>query len=292
MNVRQMIKRSPLAHLATLAFRARTVAGFEWQQLRRSFGWLVSSREYTNFTYDLTTENVAEMAWFVAAVTGIGFDESFGYIEELHDDQALLDHLRRAVNDSPLRRVMDSEPRFGRRAAWYAIVRATRPRHVVETGVDKGLGSCVLAAALLRNADEGHVGRLTALDINPDAGALIGGKYASVVDLHYGDSIAMLASSASPVDLFLHDSDHRYEYQSAEYQAVAASLTEDSLVMSDHGGLALSDFARSSGRRFLVFREDPADHWSSGCVLGVAMCVPEFAMVDPDHDRLNIEGEG
>ena len=279
MNVRQMIKRSPLAHLATLAFRARTVAGFEWQQLRRSCGWLVSSREYTNFTYDLTTENVAEMAWFVAAVTGIGFDESFGYIEELHNDQALLDHLRRAVTDSPLRRVMDSEPRFGRRAAWYAIVRATRPRHVVETGVDKGLGSCVLAAALLRNADEGHVGRLTALDINPDAGALIGGKYASVVDLHYGDSIAMLASSASPVDLFLHDSDHRYEYQSAEYQAVAASLTEDSLVMSDHGGLALSDFARSSGRRFLVFREDPADHWSSGCVLGVATCVPEVAMV-------------
>ena len=74
-----------------------------------------------------------------------------------------------------------------------------------------------------------------------------------------------------------------------EYQAVAASLTEDSLVMSDHGGLALSDFARSSGRGFLVFREDPADHWSSGCVLGVAMCVPEVAMVDPDHDRPNIE---
>ncbi len=289
MNVRQMIKRSPLANLATLAFRARTVAGFEWQQLRRSCGWLVSSREYTNFTYDLTTENVAEMAWFVAAVTGIGFDESFRYIEELHDDQALLDHLRRAVTNSPLRRVMDSEPRYGRRAAWYAIVRATRPRHVVETGVDKGLGSCVLAAALLRNADEGHVGRLTALDINPDAGALIGGKYASVVDLRYGDSIAMLAASTSTVDLFLHDSDHRYEHESAEYQAVAASLTQDSLVMSDHGGLALSDFARSNGRRVLVFREDPADHWSPGGVLGVATRVPEVAMVDPDHDRPNIE---
>ena len=289
MTVRQMIKRSPLAHLATLASRARIVAGFEWQQLRRSCGWLIRSREYTNFTYDLTTENIAEMAWFVAAVTGIGFDESFGYIEELHNDQALLHHLRRAVTDSPLRRVMDSEPRYGRRAAWYAIVRATRPRHVVETGVDKGLGSCVLAAALLRNADEGHVGRLTALDINPDAGALISGKYASVVDLRYGDSIAMLAAFVSPVDLFLHDSDHRYKHQLAEYQAVAASLTEDSLVMSDHGGLALSDFARSSGRRLLVFREDPADHWSPGCVLGVAMCVPEVAMVDPDHDRPNIE---
>ncbi|MHB1510724.1 MAG: class I SAM-dependent methyltransferase [Acidimicrobiales bacterium] len=265
------MKRSPVAPLATFPARARTVTSYQWHQARRSWAWLVGSHEYTNFTYELTTENVAEMAWFVAAVTGLGFSESFGYIEELHDDQALLGHLRRAVADSPLRRVMDLEPRYGRRAAWYAIVRATRPRHVVETGVDKGLGSCVFAAALLRNADEGHHGRLTALDINRDAGALIGGEYASVIDLRFGDSIAILAASASPVDLFLHDSDHRYNHESAEYRAIARSLTESALVMTDHGGLALSDFAKSSGRRFLVFREDPADHWAPGGVLGVAM---------------------
>jgi len=77
------------------------------------------------------------MAWFVAAVTGLGFDESFGYIEELHNDRALFNHLRRDAADSPLRRVVDLEPRYGRRATWYAIVRATRPQHVVETGVYK-----------------------------------------------------------------------------------------------------------------------------------------------------------
>ncbi len=38
--------------------------------------------------------------------------------------------------------------------------------------MDKGLGSVVLAAALLRNAAEGHPGRLTSLDINPEAGYL------------------------------------------------------------------------------------------------------------------------
>ena len=273
MNVRQLAKRSPLAPLAAFPARARAVTSHQWHQARRSWAWLVGSREFTNFTYELTTENVVEMAWFVAAVTGLGFDESFGYIEELHNDQALRDHLRRAVADSPLRRVMDPEPRYGRRAAWYAIVRSTRPQHVVETGVDKGLGSCVFAAALLRNADEGHPGRLTALDINRDAGALIGGEYASVIDLRFGDSIAMLAASASPVDLFLHDSDHRYEHESAEYRAVTGSLTENTLAMTDHGGLALSDYAKSSGRRFLMFREDPADHWAPGEVLGVAMRV-------------------
>jgi hypothetical protein len=171
---------------------------------------------------------------------------------------------------------MDPEPRYGRRAAWYAIIQATRPQHVVETGVDKGLGSCGSAAALLRNADKGHYGRLTALDINRDADAPIGGKYASVIDLRYGDSIAMLAPSASPVDLFLHDSDHHYDHESAEYRAVAGFLTESALVMTDHDGLALGDFAKSGGRRFLIFREDPADHWAPGGVLGVAMHVATY----------------
>jgi hypothetical protein len=192
--------------------------------------WLVGSREYTNFTYELTTENIV---------------------------------------DSPLRRVMDLEPRYGRRAASYAIVRATRPH---------------FAAAPLQNADEGHRGRLTALDINRDAGALNGGEYAAVIDLCCDDSVTVLAASASAVDLFLHDSDHRYDHQSAEYRAVATSLTQSALVMTDHGALALRDFAKSSGRRFPMFREHPADQGAPGSTR------PNHArgdvMVDEEtHDR-------
>ena len=143
----------------------------------------------------------------------------------------------------------------------------------METGVDKGLGSCVFAAALLRNTDQGHHGRVTALDINRDAGALIGGGYASVIDLRYGDLIGVLAASASPAELFLHDNDQLYDHESVEYRAVAGALTESALVMTDKGGLALNDFAKSSGRHLLMFREDPADHWTPGGLLGVAMHV-------------------
>ena len=131
----------------------------------------------------------------------------------------------------------------------------------------------MFAGALLRNTDQGHHGHLTALDINRDAGALIGGGYASVIDLRYGDSIGLLAASASPVDLFLHDSDHHYDHESVEYRPVAGALTESALVMTDNGGLAFSDFAKSSGCRFLMFREDPADHWAAAGVLGVALDV-------------------
>jgi hypothetical protein len=114
---------------------------------------------------------------------------------------------------------------------------------------------------------------VTALDINRDAGALIGGGYASVIDLRYGDSIGMLAASASPAELFLHDNDQLYDHESVEYRAVAGALTESALVMTDNGSLAFSDFAKSSGRRFLMFREDPVDHWAPAGVLGVALDV-------------------
>jgi hypothetical protein len=131
----------------------------------------------------------------------------------------------------------------------------------------------VFAAAPLRNTDQCHHGRRTALDINRDVGALIGRGYASVIDLRYDDSIGMLAASASPVDLFLRDSDHRYDYESAENRADAGALTDSALVMTDNGGLAFSDFAKSSGCRFVMFREDPADRRAPAGVLGVALDV-------------------
>jgi len=79
------VKRSALAPLVAFPARARTVMSYESHQATRSWAWLVGSRQYTNLTYELTTENVVEMAWFVAAVAGLGFDESFGYIEELQN---------------------------------------------------------------------------------------------------------------------------------------------------------------------------------------------------------------
>ena len=72
------------------------------------------------------------------------------------------------------------------------MVRAMQPDHVVETGTHLGLGSCVIAAALLRN---GH-GRLTTIDIDSEAGHLIAEPWASVIDRRTGSSVDELASDA------------------------------------------------------------------------------------------------
>ena len=180
------------------------------------------------------------------------------------DDAALRRHIEQATARSARRGLADRRVRYARRVGWYAIVRATRPAHVVETGVDKGLGSCVLAAALLRNAAEGHPGRVTSLDINPEAGYLArSAPWSEVVDLVIGDSIAAIAALDRPVDLFLHDSDHSRAHEKREFDAVEPKLAPGAILLTDNVTTTnvLAEHAERTGRRFLAYRESPADHW-------------------------------
>ena len=92
----------------------------------------------------------------------------------------------------------------------------------METGVDKGLGSCVLSAALLRNHAEGHPGRYLGTDINPQAGWLFQGPYRKAGQILYGDSIESLQCLEGPIDLFINDSDHSAEYEEREYACITS----------------------------------------------------------------------
>src|SRR5581483_8777096 len=99
------------------------------------------------------------------------------YSEELQRDDIFRQALRAQTLASADRHNSDVEPRYGRRIGWYALVRATKPRIVVETGVDRGLGTAVIAAALQRNAKEGVPGNVYATDIIPECGHLMTDPY-------------------------------------------------------------------------------------------------------------------
>lgn len=266
------LARSRLAPVAALPTRLRAVARHDGRVLRESLRWLVTSREHHNYTYDLTPRNREHLAWFVTAVTGAAVTAVRGWLDEVEGDTDLRAHLERGLATSPRRRLADPVVRYGRRVGWYAIVRALRPAHLVETGVDKGLGSCVLAAALLRNAAEGSVGRLTGLDVNPDSGYLVTGPYAEVFDLVLGDSLATIPQLVTPVDLFLHDSWHSEEHEAAEFRLAEDRLAPGALLMTDNASETdvLVRHAEATGRRFLFFDEVPARHWFPGDGTGVA----------------------
>ena len=252
--------------------RTAIVARYDARIIGRSVSWLVRGRETTNFTYDLDVLNRDQLCWFVSTVSGAAVGQVRTWIQELEDDKQLFDHVTARLSTNPRRGICAKEPRWARRFGWYALVRAIQPEHVVETGTHLGLGSCAIAAALLRN---GH-GRLTTIDIEASSGYLIGAPWANVIDRCTGSSIDVLAGLRN-VDMFLHDSLHTYDYETKELAAVEPNLRADATILSDnaHDSAALSDWAERTGRRYLFFKEQPAGHWWPGDGIGAAWSTQE-----------------
>jgi hypothetical protein len=243
------------------------VARYDARLIGQSVDWLVHGRETTNFTYDLDTLNRDQLCWFVSAVSGAAIGQVRAWTQELEDDNHLFDHVATRLSTNPRRRISAHEPHWARRFGWYALVRAAQPDHIVETGTHLGLGSCAIAAALLRN---GH-GRLTTIDIDPQAGHLLGEPWSNVVDRRTGSSIDILAE-LEDVDMFLHDSLHTYDYETKELAAVEPNLRVGAIILSDnaHDSSALSDWAEQTGRHYLFFKEQPVGHWWPGDGIGAA----------------------
>ncbi|GIJ29251.1 hypothetical protein Vqi01_44130 [Micromonospora qiuiae] len=272
-KLRRALARTRLARVAAFPKRLATVARHDAKVLRVSARWLVASREHHNYTYELTKLSRSHLAWFVSVVCDLPVKQVREYLTEIESDDELRRHIASATAAAVRRGLADKQVRYARRIGWYAIVRARRPRHIVETGVDKGLGSCVLAAALLRNAAEGHPGRLSSIDINPEAGYLARtAPWSEVIDLIIGDSVESIGVLDRPVDLFLHDSDHSRGHERREFEAVEPKLARGAMLLTDnvmHTNV-LANHAERTGRRFLAYRETPANHWYPGDGIGVA----------------------
>jgi predicted O-methyltransferase YrrM len=272
-NLRRTVARTRLAPVAAFPKRLARVARHDARVLAASARWLFTSREHHNYTYDLTPLSREHLAWFVSVTCDVPIKQVKAYLGEIESDDALRRHIERATAASARRGLADRHVRYARRIGWYAVVRATRPGHVVETGVDKGLGTCVLAAALLRNAAEGDPGRVSSLDINPEAGYLAKDRpWSDVVDLVIGDSVASIAALDRPVDLFLHDSDHSRAHERREFEAVEPKLAPGARLLTDNVTVTnvLAEHAERTGRRFLAYRETPARHWFPGDGIGLA----------------------
>lgn len=236
------------------------------------FKWLYTSREHTNLTYNLEPLNVQYMAAMIAEVTGRSNQEILKYISDLENDHELRLHITGLSVNGERSYLADKEARYARRAGWYAIVRALKPRVVVETGIDKGLGACVIAAALKKNSEEGTEGRYYGTDINPKAGYFFTDPYSKYGEILYGDSIESLEKLDENIDLLINDSDHSAEYEMREYESVKNKLNPGAIIVGDnaHCSESLYVFSTINSRRFLYFQEKPVEHWYPGGGMGLS----------------------
>lgn len=234
--------------------------------------WVLNSREWTNFTYDLTQANVQYLVALLAVVTRKSEAELTAFAEELVSDEGLQAHVREFTQRAKHRHEADLPARFGRRIGWYVLARAMKPQVTVETGIDKGLGAVVLCSALLRNTRDGQGGRYMGTDINPNAGYLLAGPYGEAGQVLVGDSLESLNAIDCEIDLFINDSDHSSGYEYAEYQAIASKLSDKAVIVGDNAHVtdSLLRFSRETGRAFLFWKEQPAGHWYAGGGIGIS----------------------
>jgi len=193
-------------------------------------------------------------------------------MQEILEDKVLSNHIKSATTKSGYSFMADKDINYARRIGWYMFVRATKPKVIVETGVDKGLGSCVLTSALIRNLDEGYEGKYYGTDINPKAGYLLSGKYRQHGSILYGDSIQSLISLDEKIDLFINDSDHSADYEAEEYKTITSKLSNNAIILGDnsHTNEKLLEYSILTKRHYVFFGEKPANHWYPGAGIGIS----------------------
>ena len=242
-----------------------------WQRSpRHAARYLLADPELDNFTYAIS--NTGELAAFLADALHTDPEVIAAYIHELEGDEVLRRQIERRLATRVDRR--RSMP-YGRRAGWYAIVRHLKPALLVETGIHDGLGSSVLLQAIENNAAEGVDGRLMSFDTRRSVGWLIPRKLRPRHDVVIGSSLALLGPAIGDrtVDFFVHDSDHRYEYETAELEAIFGCSKPGTILLSDnaHAGPAMADFCSGHGLDFRYWHELPEGHFYPGAGIGLAL---------------------
>jgi predicted O-methyltransferase YrrM len=237
--------------------------------------WLFQSQETSNFTYDLTDKNIKYLIHTISIVLNKSYSEISGYLDEIKENEELLAHIFSVAKDEKkgmINQLKKETNSFGRRMGWYIFARATKPKLIVETGVERGHGSILLAYALKKNKEDGYIGEYIGTDINPGAGILFTGEYQEYGKIMYGDSIESLKKIERPIDLFINDSDHCHEYEAMEYETIKDKLSTSGIILGDNSHVSdkLSLFSIREKRAFLFFKEDPKQHWYPGAGIGIS----------------------
>lgn len=137
-----------------------------------------------------------------------------------------------------------------------ALVAITKPAIMVETGVARGLSSAVILSAMARN-DMGHLYSVDLPLLSTDD-AIVG----TAVPQHVRDrwtlilgpserKLVELFKQIGEVDIFLHDSDHFYDSQMAEYRLAWQKLKPGAFLLSDDlwASTAFVDFCSDVGAK-------------------------------------------
>jgi hypothetical protein len=265
------ILANPLGRWILVPYRAKIALSSCLAPIYRIFPWLAQSNELTNYTYEYTPLSLIAAVHLVSIMTQKPLEQIWKYVKELQYDEQLHQHISSMTSKSDFRHFADSEFKPGRRLFYYLLVRAVKLRVVVEAGLDKGLGACIIGLALLKNASEGDLGKYYGLTLLTKKDAyLFDTPYDSHGELVIGDSVDFLRDTDVRIDLFFHDTTSDPVHERNQFEALKSRLGTESIVVSPWFTEMFVEFSQQVGLQLLTFHEKPLGHWFPGGTIAFA----------------------
>jgi predicted O-methyltransferase YrrM len=266
-RIRNFIFRTRLLSVVVPVVRIKIFFDYNLNNLKKSVTWLFSSREFTNFLYEITSLNRSQMIGGISSVTNLPIHEVEKYFIEIENDQQFRIDIDKKARQTPRYKELLFPIPFARRIVWYCLIRIKRPTTVVETGTEKGLGSLIIQKAL----DMNNHGKLYTLDLDKYAGSLLDLSDKEKISLIIGDSIQSI-SSIEAIDFFIHDSDHSAEHERKELESIETKLSVGAIVLSDNSHVTdeLYNWSKKLRRKYIFIKEVPEHHWYGGAGVGIS----------------------
>ena len=254
--LRQVARALGVLRVRRIVRRARMGFSYFSVDLKKMSKWVFQDSEDSNFYYDLEPKNEQYLIQLISNITGVANPQVEGYLNEIKKNENLRKRIEKSLIQSGY--PQDIQVRFGRRVGWYALIRILKPRVIVETGIDHGIGLSVICEALQMNRVEGFNGKYFGTDINPLAGKLTSPEYFDFSTILYGDSITSLSKLNETIDFFINDSDHSGNYEMNEYEVIFEKLSKNAVILGDNSHVTdkLSIFSKERNRRFYFFKEE------------------------------------
>lgn len=196
----------------------------------------------------------------VAKYFDVPVEKVNGYYQELLDDRQFLGELNDQITYTRKffqkgifkRESIDSVDWMGvQRILMYVVMRLKQPEIVVETGVFYGGNTAFLLNGLRKNgkgklysfdlpggaeqdsARHHMVGNSEDIANGLDIGFIVHPNLKPQWELIRGDSLKELPKLNAKVDVFMHDSDHAFDFISKEFNIIWDKLKSDAVVMAD-----------------------------------------------------------
>lgn len=233
-----------------------------------AYKWILFGKDISNFVYEI--ENTEEIIRVCNLITHIDKNRLMDILSEINPQDAEF----KKFFTNEYSKNHGTKNIFGRRLAWYLLARTIQPNLIIESGVDKGLGSGLLCYAQFKNTLEFKKKfKYIGVDIKKKNRFYfnLNNRLFDNFEFFYQDSINFL-EKFNEVDkiLYISDAEHNYDFEIHEYNLINKKFKNGSLIISDNNSGSLYDFSKIHNKNLIKFEEKSKNFWYRGATTSIS----------------------